>query len=105
MDKFVAWDLSQNENKSCSKCGMKESATKKGCCKDEIKQLKIDTDHQKSSAAVFINVFHPPIINHSISLFEFSKVVFDEKSNKINYSPPLLQSIQKLNVLYCTYRI
>jgi hypothetical protein len=105
MDKFIGWDLFQTENKSCSKCGMKESATKKGCCKDEIKQLKINTDHQKSSAANFINVFHAPIINTVPSLFEFTKVVFDENSNSINFSPLIIPSIQKLTVLYCTYRI
>jgi hypothetical protein len=105
MDKFIGWDLSQTQNNTCSKCGMKESATKKGCCKDEVKQLKIDTDHQKSSAAIFVSVFHPPIINAVPSLFEFTKAVFDENSNSINYSPPLLPTIQKLTVLYCTYRI
>ena len=105
MDKFIGWDLSQTQNTTCSKCGMKESGTKKGCCKDEVKQLKINTDHQKSSAAVFLNVVSSPVINIYPSIFQFTRVVFDEKANKTNYSPPLLQSIQKLTVLYCNYRI
>ncbi len=105
MDKFIGWDLSQTENKSCSKCGMKESATNKGCCKDEVRQLKINIDHQKSSVAVFTNVVKSPIVYSYCSLFDFTSVVFDEKSHIINYSPLPIPSIQKLTVLYCTYRI
>ena len=105
IDKFIGWDLSQTENTTCSKCGMNECVTKNGCCKNEVKQLNIVTDHQKSSAVVFINVSHARIISTYPSLFEFTKVVFDEKSNRINYATPLLPSIQKLTVLYCTYRI
>ncbi len=105
MDKFIGWDLSKSENKSCVKCGMKESATKKGCCKDEVKQLKIDTEHQKSSAAIFMNVCHPLVTNAPASLSEFTKAVFDENSIKINYAPSPIPSVKKLTVLYCTYRI
>ncbi len=105
MDKFIGWDFSQTEIATCGKCGMKESKTKKGCCKDEVKQLKINTDHQKSSVAVFINVFNTPIIHSYPSLFKFTGVVFTEESNRINYDSPPIPQIQKLTILYCTYRI
>ena len=105
MDKFIGWDISQTENNTCNKCGMKEDATKKGCCKDELKQLKINTDHQKSTTASFINIFEAPVIKSYSSLNELTRVAFDAKSFQIIYSPALLPSIQKRTVLYCTFRI
>ena len=84
---------------------MKESATKKGCCKDELKQLKINTDHQKSTTVSFINIFEAPLIKSYSSLNELTRVAFDAKSFQIIYSPALLPSIQKRTVLYCTFRI
>jgi len=105
MDKFIGWDVSQTKNTSCTKCGMKESATKKDCCKDEVKQLKINSDQQKSTTASFLNIFEAPVIKSYSSLNELTRVAFDAKSFQIIYSPPLSPSIQKRTVLYCTYRI
>ena len=105
MNKFISWNFTETENKTCGKCGMKESATKKGCCKDEVKQLRIDNDHQKSTTASLLNIFEAPVIKNHLSLNEFTRVAFDAKSFKIIYSPPLLPSIQKRTVLYCTYII
>ena len=105
MNKFISFNFTETENKTCGKCGMKESATKKGCCKDEVKQLKIDNDYQKSTLESFIKTFHVPTIKYFPSLLEFNAVVFNLDANAINYSPPLLPSIQKRTILYCTYRI
>ena len=105
MDKYVGWDFLQNENTTCNKCGMKESSVKKGCCKDELKQLKINTDHQKSTTASFINIFQTPIIRSYPSLLQFISLAFYVNSTEINYSPQLLPLTQKRTVLYCTYRI
>ena len=105
MNKFISFDFTETENKTCGKCGMKESATKKGCCKDEVKQLKINNDHQKSTESSFIKIFHVPTIKYSSSLLEFNVVVFNLDVNAIHYSPPLLPSTQKRTILYCTYRI
>ena len=84
---------------------MKESATKKGCCKDEVKRLKIDNDYQKSTLESFIKTFHVPTIKYFPSLLEFNDVAFKLDANAIQYSLPLLPSIQKRTILYCTYRI
>ena len=105
MDKFIGWDISESKNTTCNKCGMKEIATKKGCCKDELRQLKINTEHQKSTTASYLNIFEAPVIKIHPSLHEFNRAAFDEKSFQIIYSPPLLPTIQKRTVLYCTYRI
>lgn len=84
---------------------MKESATKKGCCKDEVKQLKIDTDHQKSTVTSFIQIFQIPAIKYTSSLWELNNAVFNENENSIFYSPPLISRLQNRTILYCTYRI
>ena len=105
MNKFISLNFTETENKTCGKCGMKESPTKKGCCKDEVKQLKIDNDYQKSTAESFINIFQVPTLKYTPSLLEFNAVVFNLDANAIQYPPPLLPSIQKRTILYCTYRI
>lgn len=66
----------QQEDKKCSKCGMvKKKTTKKGCCKDEHKWVKI-TDDQKSNTSFayqfiafetdlhFINAFQYTVLNN-----------------------------------------
>ena len=105
MDKIIGWDLSQTESRTCGKCGMKESATKKGCCKDEVKQLKVDNDHQKSTVTFLPNIFSVPALKLYPSLSEFNNVALNIDAKTNYYSPPLLPFIQKRTILYCTYRI
>ncbi len=104
MNKFVGWNLTQNENEKCGKCGMKEDETKKGCCKDEHKQLKIDADQQKSTIASFTDFTYFPIILHPVYSYDFQINKF-EKVTGTYFHPPPLFSIQKLNILYCTFLI
>ncbi len=54
MGELVDWGFSHNENKDCSKCGMKESESN-GCCEDKQKLLKIDTVHCVGMPDVFTN--------------------------------------------------
>ena len=105
MDKFVGWDFSHNEGFICKKCGMKETSTKKSCCKDELKQLKIDTDHQKSTVAAFVSLLQSPVINYSPFIYEIVLTDINSKSNNLHYPPPVNYSVQKRTVMYCTYRI
>ncbi len=44
MGKLVDWGLSHSKSTTCPRCGMekKDNATK-GCCKDELKLLKVDS--------------------------------------------------------------
>ena len=88
MGKFVDWGLGQNNAKNCSNCGMEEADQKnKGCCKDENKFLKNDTDQKiTESAFQFIQltaVSLPP------SFIAIASSVFPSKTedNPINHSP------------------
>lgn len=104
MNKFVGWNLTHGENEKCGKCGMKEDATKKGCCKDEHKQLKIDADQQKSTIASLAYFNCSPIISYPIYSYDF-QINTLEKVTDIYFHPPPLFPIQKRNILYCTFLI
>jgi len=89
MGNFVDWGFGQNNAKSCSNCGMQESGQKdKGCCKDENKFLKNDTDQKVTESAFqfiqLIAVSLPP------SFVELASNVFPSvtENNPIGHSPP-----------------
>ena len=44
MNKFADWSLFGEKKDKCAKCGMANN----GCCKDEIKQIKLSLDQQKA---------------------------------------------------------
>jgi hypothetical protein len=47
MGKLADWGLGHNKSKICGGCGMQKSKEKdNGCCKDELKFIKIDTDQK-----------------------------------------------------------
>lgn len=53
MGKLAEWSLRQKESKTCGNCGMKTSEAKeKGCCKDEHKFLKTDTDQKATDTGL-----------------------------------------------------
>ena len=52
MGKMMSWDMSTKNKNNCGNCGM-EKASKKGCCHDEQKQLKVEKD-QKNAEPVFL---------------------------------------------------
>lgn len=53
MGKLAEWSLRQKESKTCGNCGMKTNEAKeKGCCKDEHKFLKTDTDQKATDAGL-----------------------------------------------------
>lgn len=55
MGKLADWSLGQKESKTCGNCGMKTSEAKeKGCCKDEHKFFKNDTDQKATDAGLLL---------------------------------------------------
>ncbi len=89
MGQLADWGLGHNQSKTCSKCGMAKSDEKdNGCCKDENKFLKNDSD-QKAAEAGFqlIQLFGEslPITFIEISARDFSIVTVE---NLISHAPP-----------------
>ena len=60
MGKFMSASFTHEEEKVCGKCGMKKSAQKKGCCKDEHKTFKT-TDHQLAKATFDFKATSAPV--------------------------------------------
>lgn len=94
MGELADWGFGHHDSRNCSKCGMEESKLKeKGCCKDENKFLKNNSD-QKVSESVFpltqvIAVTLPPAF---IELLPDS-FPFITKGNPVNNAPPRSCSI------------
>ncbi len=93
MDEFVEWNFSHNKNQKCSKCGMQESESK-GCCKDQQKFLKIDTEQKIADAT-----FQLPLITSSSAIlntsFELASVYVPSliEGNPISNAPPRTSGI------------
>lgn len=86
MGKLVDWSLGHNDSKYCSSCGMEE-ADQKGCCKDEGRFLKNDTDQKiTESAFQFMQV---SIVSLPAEFAEISPAVFASLAKNIpgNHSP------------------
>jgi hypothetical protein len=104
MNEFEGWSLLQNKDSKCGKCGMKEDAKKSGCCKDEQKEFKLKTDHQKGSIADYVKVFFAPILNVEFTNYTIVSSAVTKLSYH-NYHPPPDIHNQNLQVLYCTFLI
>jgi hypothetical protein len=104
MGEYVGTTLLENKNSKCGKCGMKESNKKNGCCKDEHKEFKLKTDHQKSGIANLVNVIAAPVLPTEIPFYNFVL----EQNSKFTYTnlhpPPNIQK-QRLHILYGVFLI
>jgi hypothetical protein len=84
----------------CSKCGMK---TSEDCCKDELKVLKVNDNHQQSTSEIH---FAPSfaIVNKQYNLTEpvFSDAALVASTH--NNSPPT-SSGTSLCILHCVFRL
>lgn len=102
MDKFVGANLWHSEDNKCGKCGMTEKS-KKGCCKDEHKQIKIEKAQQKTTSDYnFSSVLSPAILTAFI-YNSFAEITITESLPKANASPPK-QGVS-IYILNCAYRI
>ena len=89
MGKLADWDLGHHMSKTCPKCGMKKSEEKdNGCCKDEHKFIKNNTD-QKNGEAGFQLI---PLIAAAfpVSFVDILSVNFpsETEDNPISHAPP-----------------
>lgn len=101
MDKFVGWTLLHGEgDNECGNCGMKEK--KGGCCKDEHKQIKVDTDHQKSSVLKYNLLFEGPALVTAFASYEF-KTIIPSFCTPLSNAP--LISLKRLHLLNCVFLI
>ena len=102
MNEFVGWSLwhGKNDNK-CGKCGMKEK--KGGCCKDEHKQFKLKTEHQKSATAQYIQFLDVPALVTPPTEFSF-KLASVSLNFPVSNAPPKIPK-ERLYILHCVFLI
>jgi hypothetical protein len=99
MGKIASVDLFQHDK--CGKCGMKQSTG--GCCKDEVKVVKLQDSHKLISNE--INIYSPvAVIDNSKSIFDTKLFSKEIKAGYNNHSPPISPGIS-LNILYGVFRI
>lgn len=100
MDKLVGFGLNNTDEKECSKCGMKEVSSN-GCCKDDQKQVKIESDQKATESPIFS--FHHFSDVTIVPFSEFQIVSSIVSSFRLPYSngPPKHQATN----LYLVNRI
>lgn len=89
MGKLADWGLNHNDSKKCGKCGMeKVKNDNNGCCKDEQKFLKNDSDQKITDLA--FQLIHLTAIAIPASFMEFTAVDFPTvtEDNPISHAPP-----------------
>lgn len=103
MGKISSVDLSHNSTETCV-CGMSlKETSSKGCCKTEVKMMKLEDNHK--AAYAFYDVQTPVILlPKSISLFEQIDEVTSAKVYADINGPPLL-SEQDTYLINCVFRI
>ncbi len=102
MDNFQSWEFGAAADEECSKCGMKTTENS-GCCRDEIKVLKLNTEAFKQAAIAYN--FELPVVTAALSfylLLPFKNATAD--SFYLPHGPPLI-SKQETYLYNCVFRI
>ncbi len=102
MNEFVGWSLLSGSDDKCGKCGMEEK-DQEGCCKDEHKQLKLKTDHQKAGVSAFFMVLAPAITT-PVPVFNFQPFLQIIERYSTCHAPPNTGDIP-LHVFHCVFLI
>lgn len=105
MGKLADWGIGHNDTKTCGKCGMKKSQEKNnGCCKDEHKFIKNNTD-QKTAESAF-NALQLITAVIPVSFIEIPSIGFSfaPEENPISHAPPRSSGVA-VYVRNCVFRI
>jgi len=94
MGKLADWGLEHNKSKTCGQCGMEKSNEKdNGCCKDEHKFIKNDTDQKVvESSFQLMEVLVVAIVSDytDLPIIQISSVT---EENPSSHAPPRSSSI------------
>lgn len=102
MNELVGWSLWHGEkDNECGRCGMKEK--KGGCCKDEHKQIKLKTEHQKGATAQYIQFLDVPALVTPIADYSFKGTPIALEF-PVSNAPPKIPR-ERLYILHCVFLI
>lgn len=88
MKKLVSVHLFENQSAECGLCGM-DMHDNSGCCRDEVKVVKLVQDQVKIPVTFFEFAASPLITNHS-DFFAAVILISEKQPYRINHSPSLL---------------
>jgi hypothetical protein len=105
MGKPAGWGFGDNNSKTCGGCGMEKTDEKdNGCCRDEHKFLKNDSD-QKTAGAGFqlipLSAVALPVSFIEIPAEDFSSVI---EENPVTHAPPRSSGVA-VHIRNCVFRI
>lgn len=89
MGKLADWGLGHNKSKTCGECGMEKSEEKdNGCCKDEHKFLKNDSDQKIAEGGFQMMQLASVIL--PVTFFEIpgNNISSVTEENPISHAPP-----------------
>lgn len=89
MDELVEQNFFKSDKDECGSCGMKKSQSNKGCCKDEHKQIKIESKHFASEfafkAAQAVSIALPPVVYSFYPAPHFTALA---EAQPVSHGPP-----------------
>jgi hypothetical protein len=88
MDRLDSMQIGASEAEKCGKCGM-ENNDVEGCCRSEVKLVKLQQDLTVTKALNTVFSLSPAISTFSIYLFS-PQVNFISNTEQISHAPPLL---------------
>ena len=98
MGKLASLGLLTHDSKKCSNCGMDNS----GCCKDEVKILKIQDNQNTTSSFVAIPKVAVSIPSYTADVPQ-TLALSRSIHSSADHSPPL--SGHSFQSLFCIYRV
>jgi hypothetical protein len=89
MGKLADWDLGHNTTKNCGSCGMeKGNGNDNGCCKDEQKLIKNDTDQKSTGSSFFLIRFLTPAELTGFAEMPLIRIASLPELNPVSNAPP-----------------
>jgi hypothetical protein len=103
MDRLIGWEVSHEDTSKCSKNDM-EKKDHKGCCKDENRQIKNDTDQKVSESFTQLSDITSEIAKICSSACSFALPnIIPNKFTKANSPPRSCHT--SINIVNCVFLI
>jgi hypothetical protein len=103
MNQLASADFYQSESKKCGRCGM-ELHKSHGCCRDDVKVIKMEVDQKVASHVSFELPALDAIVQSPSDFIDASFAGPGAARHHHNHSPPLLSN-QEIYLQNCVFRI
>jgi hypothetical protein len=99
--------IEPDDNHQCSHCGMTKKTSKKGCCKDEHKTFKNDSDQLlfKASITKYQLCEYTLPLKLSIFLSRIKILIYYSDRMAQAHAPPLIVSVLPIYILVRNLRV